>query len=284
MDRGYRGSDSGGVVKKYKVFLLCALSCIGLVLVWVCLRIALQKEQQREEGELRQRRAEWSRKYSSELHREAVSEGEAKALKGLYAEIACAYTNVQPGVMLDCIGALSNRVRNIPDNLFTEMERLVYVPFVHGFCEMRSLEAFHDAEAFERYAAVNCEMAKFISRMCFQRKDYWDAHLLIVECQTFAKLRKYAEVFDREGRSGLAEVANRYLGSWVDFIESDEGISRVLARNQYEQHMALNVREERQVITHEHATRLARAMAEPLKKKGYTPKWVDAEFPAAPSE
>lgn len=271
-------------MKKYKVFLVCSLSCIGFVLVWVCLRIASQKEQQRREEDLRLRRVEWSRKYSSELHREAVSEEEAKALKGLYAEIARAYTNDQPDVMLECIGALSNRVQNIPDNLFCEMERLVYAPFVHDFCDMRLLETFHDAKAFERYAAANCEMAKFISRTCFQRKDYWDAHLLIVECQTFAKLRKYAEVFDRECHSGLAEAANRYLGLWIDFIESDEGISRTLARNQYEQHMALNVREGRQVITHKHATRLARAMAEPLQKKGYEPKWVDAEFPAAPGK
>ena len=271
-------------MKNHSVFFACSLSCIGLVLVWVCLRISSQKERQGREDDLRQRRVEWSRKYSSELHREAVSDEEAKALKGLYAEIARAYTTGQPDVMLECIGALSNRVQNIPDYLFCEMERLVYAPFVHGFCDMRSLEVFHDTMAFERYAAANFEMAKFISRTCFQRKDYWDSHLLIVECGTFAKLRKYAEFFDRERRSELAEVANRYLGLWIDFIESDEGISRTLARNQYEQHMALNDREGRQVITHKHATRLARAMAEPLQKKGYAPKWVDAEFPEVPSE
>ena len=264
-----------------RAFTVVALGMMGSLgaLAWVRLRIAAQNEQQRREDELSQRRVEWSRKYSPELYREAVSDEEAKVLKGLYAEIARAYTNSQLDVMIESIGVLSNRVQNIPDNQFFEMERLVYKPFVGGFCDTRSFEPFHDAKTFERYAAVNCEMAKFIGRISFQRKDYWDAHLLKVESQTYAKLRKYAEDFDKEGRSDLAEIANRYLRGWIDFIESDEGISKGLAHYQYEQGMALNVREGRQVITPKHATGLARYMAEPLQKKGYTPKWLDVEFP-----
>lgn len=271
-------------MKWLKLLFVSLFFLVVFVAVWVCACISSQKERQREEDELRQRRAEWSRKYSPELYREAVSGEEGKALKDLYAEMACAYTNNQLHIMLDRMVALSNRVQNIPDHQFFEMEHLVYAPFVDGFCDMRSSETFNRPEAFEQYAAVNCEMAKFIGRICFQRKDYWDAHLLKVESRTYAKLRKYSEVFDREGRSEWAEIAKRYLGMWVDFIESDDGISRRLAHYQYEQHMALNDREGRQVITHKHATRLARAMAEPLQKKGYAPKWVDAEFPAAPSE
>ena len=266
-------------MNRSKTLFVGSLFCVSLMLAWVCLRVASQKERLRGEDELRQRRVEWSWNYSPELHREAVSDEEARALNDLYAGIARAYTNDQLDVMLECIGALSNRVQNISDKLFCEIEQVIYVPFVHGFCNARSHETFQDAETFEQYLAVNCEMAKFIGRTCFQRKDYWAAHLLIVECQTYAKLRKYSEAFDRDGRAGLANVAKRYLGAWIDFIESDEGISRVLARKQFEQHMALNIREGRQVVTHKHATRLARAMAEPLKKNGYTPKWLDEEFP-----
>ena len=266
-------------MKNIKVAFAWFFLSVASALCWMRLCVSSQNERQREEEDFGKRRMEWSRKYAPELYREDVGDEEARALKCLYAEIARAYTNNQLNVMLECIGALSNRVQNIQDNLFYGMEHLIYAPFVDGFCNMRSFDFFPTPEAFEQYADINCEMAKFIGRMCFLRKDYWDAHLLKIESETFAKLRKYSEEFMKEGRSDLAHVANRHIDKWKEFIESNEGISRLLARYQYEQHMDLNVREGRQVVTHEHATRLARAMAEPLKKAGYTPKWLDEDFP-----
>ena len=93
------------------------------------------------------------------------------------------------------------------------------------------------------------------------------------------QLHEYRDKFEREGKSEFLPVAERLIAEWVEQIESERGFTREYARSQKNGLWRLVERGE---VTEEVLMENVRIYPLLLQERcGYTPKWLDAEFPVA---
>ena len=94
-------------------------------------------------------------------------------------------------------------------------------------------------------------------------------------------LQKYRDKFKREGKSEFLPAAERLIAEWIEQIESERGFTREYTRSQKR---GLRRLVERGETTEEVLMTNVRIFPLLLKEHcGYTPKWLDEEFPAAPA-
>ena len=92
------------------------------------------------------------------------------------------------------------------------------------------------------------------------------------------QLQGYRDKFEREGKGEFISTVERLAADWIDQIESEKGFTREYARSQKNGLWRLVEKGE---LTEEALMANVRSCVQPLKERcGYTPKWLDVEFPA----
>ena len=123
----------------------------------------------------------------------------------------------------------------------------------------------------------------FFGRSCFRGKEFEIP--ICIEYLTFLRFRKYKEKFHAEGKKDLEQVAQRFMDLWIAHIESPEGFTRIGLRGLIRQRTELDeaVRPG-SGVSHEDVIEFGRGVTMGLVRCGYTPKWLDKDFPPLPEE
>lgn len=164
------------------------------------------------------------------------------------------------------------------NNCPIEIEKILLSPFNSGFLRTNELQEFSRVEDFECFAWANVAVAKFFGRSCFRGKEFEIP--ICIEYLTFLRFRKYKEKFHAEGKKGLEQMAQRFMDLWIAHIESPEGFTRIGLRGLVRQRTELDeaVRPGGGV-SRRAVMEFGRGMAMGLVRCGYTPKWLDKEYP-----
>lgn len=213
------------------------------------------------------------------LPRSIPTESEKVALAQVYKRIATAYLNGRTCVLRDCISLLSNRVEKIDYHIYPSIAQpakdLLYQKFLLGR-ELKSLTDFASAEDFAAYLAVNMEMVRLIGCSEARRTEPHNA-VDWMEGMTLRRIAEYRQKCLDSGKDDYATVAERTLMDWTSCIESDNGLTRMKMR-----HLLPILRERAKVVgkSERDVIKDVRSYALCLINCGYTPKWLDEEFPA----
>lgn len=169
------------------------------------------------------------------------------------------------------------------NNCPVEIEKILLSPFNRSFLRTDTLQEFTRVEDFECFAWVNIEVAMFFGRSCFREKSFEIP--ISIEYLTFLRFRKYKEKFHAEGKKDLEQVARRFMDLWIAHIESPEGFTRIGARGMIRQQTELvDAARPGCGMSQKGAISLGRGMTMGLVRCGYTPKWLDKDFPPLPEE
>lgn len=158
------------------------------------------------------------------------------------------------------------------------IERILLAPFNSSFLRTEQLMGFADVDEFERFAWANTEVSMFFGMMYIRGKEFEIA--IGTEYLTFLRFRKYMEKFHAEGKADLEQMARRFVDLWIAHIESPDGFTRLGVRGMIRQQTEL-VDAARQGcgMSRKGAISLGRTMSMGLVRCGYTPKWLDKDFP-----
>ena len=169
------------------------------------------------------------------------------------------------------------------NNCPVEIEKILLSPFNRNFLRTDTLQGFTRVEDFECFAWANIEVAMFFGRSCFREKSFEIP--ISIEYLTFLRFRKYKEKFHIEGKKDLEQMAQRFMDLWIAHVESPEGFTRIglraLVRQRTELDEALRPGGG---VSRKAVIEFGRGMTMGLVRCGYTPKWLDKDFPPLPEE
>ena len=206
-----------------------------------------------------------------------------KDLELIYADMVAAYTN---GDVLAMKMQMS-RLPKIHYRLQWQAAHGVAAAFStalnKSFLCPSQLRDFTDVEEFERYLLAGPEATRFYGEADIRRRSF--DFPVGVEYLALMTLKKYCKKFNNAGHEGLEKVAQRYLEYWIARIESTDGLTRQCAWHTFNYHtLYLRVVKPESALTDAQGVLLARQTASGLIHCGYTPKWLDEEFPLPPKD
>lgn len=216
-------------------------------------------------------RREFNQKY--DRTRIEIEEGEHLALASIFDDVKSAYTNYQVQAMSEAMANVSNRIDQVQNQLFIDLHWGLYCFFMEHFIHGTRRRKFDTSADFERFLAVHMKMALFLGECYCRRSDYYDAGPMLIEANAFNVLKTCIDSFHRDGKKEFEEIAQKYMGTWIQHIESGQGFTRRYAHWIYDDTMSLI--EIGRGRTRERAISGARGSAELLIRYGYTPKWLD---------
>ncbi len=218
------------------------------------------------------------------LPRDVPSETERASLAEIYGTVVRAYQNGQVHVMRESETLVSNRVVNLDhfvyDSLSKGAIKLLYGNFLlHK--NLKKIEDFPTPEALSGYLEVNLALVRFLGIAAADRiglenpVDWWEG----------SSLRNLVEYKKRAAALGIREyekVVDGYLSRWIDLIESEKGLTRIKLRR----NMPAMLVRARMVgdASPAQVVKGVRSYALNLINCGYTPKWLDQEFPLPKEE
>ena len=165
------------------------------------------------------------------------------------------------------------------NNCPIEIEKILLSPFNRSFLRTDTLQEFARVEDFECFAWANIEVAMFFGRSCFRVKSFEIP--ICFEYLTFLRFRKYREKFHAEGKKDLEQMAQRFMDLWIAHIESPEGFTRIGVRALIRQRTELDeALRPGSGVSQKAVIEFGRGMTRGLIRCGYTPKWLDKDFPA----
>lgn len=150
---------------------------------------------------------------------------ESNAVQVAYLRITDAYTNGTVEVLRRRMAAMPDVVTNVHDSLHNAMAKPLGLAFSNRFLKTNQLRDFSGCAAFENYVESNMLVAKFLGNTSIRRGEYHGG-LCVYEGDTLRNLRRYRDKFNGEGRLDLVRSADRFIGEWIDQIESEYGFTR----------------------------------------------------------
>ena len=231
------------------------------------------------------RRAQKIREFCDKYRpKELPSETEMASLAEIYGTVARAYSNGQVSVIRECETLISNRVVNLDYHVYESLSSGTVKLLFGNFLASRSLkkiEDFSSPGALSDYLEVNLALVRFLGMAAAERVglgnpvDWWEG----------MSLRNLKEYKKRAAALGMHEherVVDMFLSHWINLIESEKGLTRIkLRRNMPARSMSARMVGD---LSPEQVVKGVRAYALNLINCGYTPKWLDEEFPLPPED
>lgn len=134
---------------------------------------------------------------------------------------------------------------------------------------------------FEQQMKMRLALTKIYGNFIVDSGETAVSELGTFDVTILKQLQEYRDKFEREGKREFLPAAERLIAEWVEQIESERGFTREYARSQRN---GLRRLVERGEVTEEVLMANVRIYPLLLKERcGYTPKWLDEEFPAVPA-
>ena len=202
----------------------------------------------------------------------------------IVGDIVAAYSNGQEKAMYEGVARFPKSVYDLRGDDHHKVELPLAQMWCNEWLRDDGLEEFASTEDFEHAMRVSMAVARIFGRFIVDSGLTADRKLVSIECETLKRLQKYKDKFAREGKSDCLRVTERFLAEWIAQIESEQGFTRAYVRRQ-DQGLRRRRLVERGETTAEELRRCVRGGAYPLQKFcGYTPKWLDKDFPPLPEE
>ena len=215
------------------------------------------------------------------LERSLLSAEQIQELASIHSNVLQTSQIGYFGCLKDSVFALTNHFHDVQKWMRPPFESVLERTFYESAFLSDRLEGFRSAEVFDAYLEFYLDVAVMLGHSRLRTYDYgYEASS--VEALVFQKLKKYCEHYRGVNEPCYEQIAVKHLERWRDFIESNEGIALCAARR-------LSVYERERVeklgdTTRENALRAVRSLAQGLVHCGYTPKWLDEEFPLPPED
>ena len=197
----------------------------------------------------------------------------------IVGDIVAAYSNGQEKAMYEGVARFPKSVYGLRGDDHHKVE----LPLARMWCNERirlredGLKEFASVEDFEHAMRVSMALARIYGRFIVDSGLTADRYLVSIECETLERLQKHKDKFAREGKSDCLRVTERFLAEWIAQIESEQGFTRAYMRRQDQglRHFA----EIGEATAEELRRDLRKCVYQLQKSCGYTPKWLDEEFP-----
>ena len=202
----------------------------------------------------------------------------------IVGDIVTAYSNGQEKAMYEEVARFPKSVYDLRGNDHHKVVHPLKQAWCHGRIRLREdgLKEFASAEEFEHAMRVSMALARIYGRFIVDSGFAVDCDLMTIESETLESLQKYTDKFAREGRADCLRATERLLAEWIAQIESSNGFTRVCMRTQ-EQRLRHFV-EIGEATAGELRRDLRKGAYQLQRFCGYTPKWLDEEFPLQSEE
>lgn len=260
-----------------KIFLLAFI----LLATTGCFREDIANVQRREmSGDCKQNEDREKAFWVKFIPKRKPSDVEREALAEEFRKVAFAYTNSQPLEIRKCLSFLTNHVEDLAYPEFSRLIDIAREPFGEEFLHTDKFKEFSTPQEFSDFLLVNVEMAKLFGALEVCRFNPGEGQGF-TEVFTLFRLLNYQKYYRNRQLPQYEAIAKGYVSSWIEQVESKDGSSLRQARK------AFLIERRRQKdfggIEPSRPYIAARFYAQPFIRCGYTPKWLDREFPL-PSE
>lgn len=210
--------------------------------------------------------------------RRVLSNVESNAVARSFDRITEAYTNGQIEAMRDLSAQMPGVITNVINWHYIEFIRVFSNLVDKEFLTVSMLYDFNTKDECCYFMDRNLLAVRIMGELCLRRQDY-SGMLPRIDKEAFRQLVRYKEKFHKEGRIDCEECVDRRIAEWIAQIESETGFTRMYMKHQISvQHYLV----EQRGWTIERLLNAIRHEADGLIRAGYTPKWLDKEFPAVP--
>ena len=203
------------------------------------------------------------------------SEGEMREYERIVCEIVSAYSNQQAKLILERVKKLPERFFELRGNDWNQAILPMKRAWFDGWSIGEPTMTFKTSEDLRTWLQANLTFAKAYGTMLSKagKMDMLPAFDIWILTGLHAHKEKYVKACKRD----YLDVTERFIAAWVEQIESESGFTREYMRWQ-NRSLGRLVKEGK--LTPAKLRQNIRCNAWPLQKRcGYTPKWLDEEFP-----
>lgn len=174
---------------------------------------------------------------------------------------------------------MPNCVTSMYNSVLLDLERPLLDVYYDKFLMQRGCDGYNGQD-FARFVEINIEMALFLGDIELRRSPE-SSMLILLDCNVYKQLTGYRDAFFKSGQNELCEVAGKYLQDWCEHVESENGFMRRYMRRFLSlQEIAVG----KGCLTVSQAIDGTRHHARKMISCGYTPKWLDVDFPLPEGE
>ena len=209
------------------------------------------------------------------------ADDELEAYLRIIQGVANAYSNCQIEAMFESMRQLPSRAYQFRGEDLLKLEIPINRIWREDWILNKGVKDFASEEEFDRQMKKSLAIAKLYGEFTVASRAVPSKILVTIDCVVLKRLQTYRDEFERGGKADCLRSAERLLADWVEQIESENGFTRTYLRTQK---IALRYFVKTGELSEEKLAQYVRDYVRPLQDRcDYTPKWLDVEFPAAPS-
>lgn len=192
-------------------------------------------------------------------------------------EIVKAYSNGQVSVMQEWAGRFPKEAYRLRGDDLVKVIQPVSKLWFRECVRIGRLVFFATPEEFERQMGMRLALSKLYGNFIVDSGETADDVLVTLDITILNQLQGCRTKFEKEGKSEYLPAVERLMEDWIGQIESEKGFTREYARSQKN---GLRRLVEKGELTEDGLIAHARIYPLLLQERcGYTPKWLDEEFP-----
>lgn len=210
----------------------------------------------------------------------SVSDDTVDAVRATYLRLLEAYTNNQVELMRRIEMTMPLAITGMHQSVLFPLSTTFNRMFNERFLWAEDIRTFPNASELDAFLAANIEAARFSGEVLLSRRDF-SGNLLVLDKNMYRQLQRYKQRYVDTGCQEMADCVETYVRKWVSQIESKNGFMR--------KYMGFDL-----LLQSPHALqgsmsevdllKAVRKSADGLVKSGYTPRWLDEDFPLPPPD
>ena len=206
------------------------------------------------------------------------ADDELEAYLRIIQGVANAYSNCQIEAMFDIVRRLPSKAYQLIEKDHLKLEIPINQIWRGDWVLNRGISEFASEEEFDRQMKRSLAIAKLYGEFLVASGRIADEILVTIDWIALKRLQTYRDGFKRDGKTDCLQSAERLLADWIEQIESKKGFTRTYMRAQK---VGLRHFVKTGELSEERSVQYVRDYVRPLQDRcGYTPKWLDAEFPS----
>ena len=206
---------------------------------------------------------------------------ELQSYVGVAEEIVMAYSNGQVSAMQEWVRRFPKEAYRLRGDDLVKIIMPINRLWVRECVRIDRCRDFATPVDFERQMEMRLALTKIYGNFIVDSGETAVSELGTFDVTILKQLQEYKDKFERDGKSEFLPAAEHLIAEWIDQIESARGFTREYARSQKN---GLGRLVERGEVTEEELMANVRIYPLLLQERcGYTPKWLDVEFPAVPA-
>lgn len=254
---------------------LFGLAALGLLVRW---GVQYHAHLVQHEGEHRRHGKEWANGTVRQYVKPTADE--LRSYVDIAEEIVTAYSNGQASVMQELGDQFPKEAYRLRGNDLVKILLPINRLWFHECGRINRRRKFATSEEFERQMGMFLSLTKLYGNFIVDSGETAVSELGTFDITILKQLQEYRDEFEREGKGEFLSAVERLIADWSKQIESERGFTREYARSQKNGLWRLVERGE---VTEAKLMENVRIYPLLLKERcGYTPKWLDEEFPTVP--